>query len=100
MSKLKLHIRLGNGSSVQATGREAETLLALMHAGQRGVTPLDAHRAGPAFRLAAYVHDLKRLGIPIEMDREPHPGGWHGRYRLVGDVAILRRSDVAESEAA
>jgi Winged helix domain len=73
--RLKLSARLPNDSIIEAKGREAETLLALMHAGGRGVTPLDAHRSGPAYRLAAYVHDLKRLGIPIEMEREPHPGG-------------------------
>lgn len=98
--KLIVHARLAGDNVVQVIGREAETLLRLMEAGRHGVTPLDAHRAGPAFRLAAYCHGLRKLGIPIEMDREPHPGGWHGRYHLAGDVAITWRSDESESEAA
>lgn len=100
MARLKVHFRLPYGAVREAVGREGATLLRLIEAGRHGITPLDAHRAGPAFRLAAYVHDLKALGVPIEMERETHPGGWHGRYRLAGDVAITWRSDESESEAA
>src|SRR5688572_19146837 len=92
VKKLKAHVQLPGGTIVQAVEREAETLLRIS-AGRRGITPLDAHRAGTAFRLAAYVHDLKALGILVEMEREPHPGGWHGRYRLAGDVAPIWSSD-------
>ena len=98
--KLRVHLRLASGVIVEAMGREAETLLHLIITGRCGITPLDAHRAGPAFRLAAYVHDLKKLGVPIVMKREPHSGGWHGRYMLAGDVAITWRSDESERSAA
>jgi hypothetical protein len=41
-------------------GREAETLLKLLEVGAGGITPMDAHRSGPPFRLAAYIHDRDR----------------------------------------
>lgn len=92
-NKLTLHFRLPSGITRQATGREAETLLALLHAGPRGITSLECFRAGWAVRLAAYVCDLRKMGVPIEANREPHGGGSHARYHLAGHVEIVWRND-------
>lgn len=62
-------------------GRPAETLLLLRKKGSAGVTAFD-FAGGPAFRLGAYVCDLRRLGLTIRTDREPHEGGIHARYVL------------------
>lgn len=94
--KVKAHV---DGRSIIVTGREAETLLLLIERGTEGVSPLDAHRAGPAFRLAAYVFDLKKLGIPIECKSEEHAGGRHGRYFLTSPVVIIDRNDLAQVAA-
>jgi hypothetical protein len=45
----------------------------------------------PAPRWSAYVHDLRKLGIQIETEMEPHDGaysGRHARYRLACDAQI------------
>lgn len=97
--RLKIKASIGE-RTIRVTGREAETLLKLISAGNEGVTPLDAHRAGPAFRLAAYVHDLKALGFPIECVLEPHEGGRHGRYRLTAPVVVIERNDLTQQVAA
>ena len=68
------------------SGQELRTLLALVVAGDNGIT---AHEVSTwAYRLAAYCHKLRRLGVPISMSREPHEGGWHGRYRLDGKIKL------------
>lgn len=97
--RLKIKARVAE-HTFSCNGREAETLLRLIAAGQVGITPLDAHRAGPAFRLAAYCFDLKKLGAPIECTLEPHAGGRHGRYRLTAPVVIVERNDLAQQAAA
>lgn len=97
--RLKIRARVAE-HTFSCNGREAETLLRLIAAGPVGITPLDAHRAGPAFRLAAYVHDLKRFGVPIECELEQHDGGRHGRYRLTAPVVIIERNDLAQQVAA
>jgi hypothetical protein len=99
MAKLKLKARAGECTFV-CLGREAETLLRLIEVGKIGITPLDPYCAGPAFRLAAYCHDLNKIGAPIECELEPHAGGRHGRYRLTGQVVIVERNDVPDREAA
>lgn len=99
MAKLKIKAQSGE-RTFSCNGREAETLLKLLEAGPRGITPMDAHRSGPPFRLAAYVFDLKRMGAPIECELEEHQGGRHGRYRLTGDVVIIDRNDIDKMEAA
>ncbi len=97
--RFKIKVRVDE-RTITATGREAETLLKLISSGSVGITPLDAHRAGPAFRLAAYCHDLKKLGIPIDCELEPHAGGRHGRYRLTAPVVVIERNDIERKEAA
>lgn len=72
----------------EAVGQVARTLLALVAAGQRGITALEV--SGWAFRLAAYCCDLRhRFGLAVRTVREVHPGGWHGRHILESPVRIL-----------
>ena len=40
------------------------------------------------------------MGMPIPMEGEPHEGGRHGRYLVVGGVKIRYRSDRLGKEAA
>jgi hypothetical protein len=59
----------------------------LIRAGARGVSTLD----NPAPRWSAYVHRLRREGVMIETEMEPHHGaypGHHARYRLRSRVRI------------
>jgi hypothetical protein len=76
----------GPGGVFTVSGQTARALLALVNAAGRGVTALEVSTW--ALRLAAYVHSLRRLGIVVSMLREPHPGGWHGRYVLSSPVAV------------
>lgn len=79
----------------EVRGQTARALLALVAAGPRGVTALEC--GAWAFRLAAYCHDLRRRhGLDIATQREPHPGGWHGRHILWSAVEIV----AADGEAA
>jgi hypothetical protein len=81
---------LGQSESglIRAVGREAETLLMLVKAAPLGVRAYD-FEGGPPFRLSAYVHDLRRMGLVIRTDKEPHPGGLHAVYVLETAVSIL-----------
>lgn len=101
MAKLIVTARIiPDGAPFQVKGREAETLLALVAAGPRGITSLEAFRAGWAARLAAYVFDLRNdFGIPIESSREEHDGGSHARYTLACRVEILRGRPATEAAA-
>jgi hypothetical protein len=72
---------------IRAKGRNAWALDRLRKAGARGCTPITE----PAFRWSAYVHNLRRLGVPIETVTESHGGdfpGHHGRYVL--RAAVLK----------
>ena len=70
-----------------ATGQVAKALSALVAAGTRGVTALEVNSW--AYRLGAYVHSLRHdCGLAIETVREPHEGGWHGRYVLRSPVKL------------
>lgn len=71
-----------------ASGREGETLLLLDKHGKAGVTAF-AFPGGPAFRLSAYIKNLRDMGLDIETFREPHDCGWHGRYVLLDTVCTL-----------
>jgi hypothetical protein len=75
----------GEPFTIEATGREAWALDRLLTAGQKGCTPIDQ----PAPRWSAYVHKLRKRGVPIETVTEAHGGpysGTHGRYVLRADV--------------
>ena len=66
---------------LSVAGRDEWALRALIRAGEKGCTPID----NPAPRWSAYVHNLRRLGIPIETLTERHGGNYpgnHARYVL------------------
>jgi len=74
--------------TLRLVGRFAQTLRALVDAGDRGVTALEISTW--ALRLSHYVYVLRhRCGLAIEMARESHDGGWHGRYVLRTPVRIV-----------
>lgn len=76
------------GQPFVLSGQSARTLLALVNAGEAGVTALEI--ASWAFRLSHYVMVLRhrhRLAIPMLW--EAHDGGKHGRYVLRSPVTIL-----------
>jgi len=82
----------------ETKGQPARALLALVEAGEHGVTALECSTW--AYRLAAYCYDLRRdHGLAIRRDREEHPGGWHGRHVLETPVEIVAVAS-AEGEAA
>ncbi len=74
MGRLKASFRIGRGPTLTATGREAETIVALVKVGPKGITSLEAFMAGWAVRLGAYVFGLRTMGVPIQTRREPHDG--------------------------
>jgi hypothetical protein len=80
LHRARIHAE-GPAGSFTATGQVAKALAALVAAGARGVTALEVNSW--AYRLGAYVHLLRHdCGLAIETVREPHEGGWHGRYVL------------------
>ena len=81
--------RVGYGPLKTATGREDQTIIALVKAGPKGITSLETFQAGWAVRLGAYIFDLKKMGVPIVTRWEPHEGGKHGRYKLTCQVEIV-----------
>ena len=89
MAKLKATFRIGDGPAITAMGREAQTIIALVHAGPKGITSLETFLAGWAVRLGAYIFDLRQMGVPIKTTREPHEGGSHARYSLAGPVQLI-----------
>jgi hypothetical protein len=83
-------IRLQSGSELTFTGREAWALQRLIDAGSVGVTTLDH----PAPRWSHYLYKLRKAGLVITTDYEPHSGpfpGTHGRYRLKALVTVVVR---------
>ena len=74
--------------AVRAVGHEADTLLMLVKAGPPGVRAYD-FVGGPPFRLSAHVHDLRRMGLLIRTDKEPHAGDFHGVHVLETPVSIV-----------
>lgn len=80
--------RLHDGSPFVAVGREAETLIGLCEKGPRGLRAYD-FKAGPAYRLATYVHDLRRAGLAIRTLREKHETGHHGFFVLETPIRIV-----------
>jgi Helix-turn-helix domain len=102
--QIKATFQVSDGPAITVTGREAQTILALVEAGPKGITSLETFKAGWAVRLGAYIFDLRGFGVPIETTREPHDGGNHARYRLKGPITILnvegQESRLMEREAA
>lgn len=82
----------GEPFQVVVSGRDRWALEQLRKAGAKGCTPIK----NPAPRWAAYVHDLRTLGVEIETITEPHEGdfpGHHARYVLRSGVALGWKGD-------
>ncbi len=78
---------IGPNGDFTVIGQTAKALAALVAAGARGITALEV--SSWAYRLGAYVHVLRhRHGLAIELRKEPHEGGWHGRYVLRSIVTL------------
>jgi hypothetical protein len=87
MSRLTVTFRV-ESTTRTVRGQTAKALLALIDAGPRGATALEASTW--AYRFAAYCYELKRrYGLSISTLHESHPGGWHGRHVLATDVQIV-----------
>jgi hypothetical protein len=81
----KVLARVAGGPTIAVNGREAQTLLALVDRGVRGVTGVD-FPGGVAYRLVA---DLRGFGVGIKTETESHGIGHHARYSLTTDVEII-----------
>ena len=83
---------LSERREIEVTGRYAQTLRALVEAGNRGTTALEI--SSWALRLSHYIFILRtRDGLNIENRNEPHDGGQHGRYFLLSQVEIKGSGD-------
>lgn len=87
---MKIHVTLYSSEqprTFELQGRLGWAMMQLAEAGPRGVTTIER----PAPRLSAYVHSLRKRGIPIETEIEAHDGiyaGQHARYRLACDARV------------
>lgn len=96
---VKIRARIGDDpeSFVKTfEGRQAWMLAELVAAGADGITSLK----NPAPRISDYVLKLRRAGVGIATEYEPHGGsfkGSHGKYRLTVrvDVLEIERAGVA-----
>ncbi len=71
----------GREIDVFVSGRNRWALECLIQAGCAGCSSLD----DPAVRWAAYVHNLRNMGVDVETRHETHGGdfpGTHARYVL------------------
>ncbi|MFX0546504.1 winged helix domain-containing protein [Roseovarius sp. S1116L3] len=77
----------GEAFRIIVSGRDRWALEELRKAGARGCSPIQ----NPAPRWAAYVHNLRDLGVEIETITEAHEGdfpGHHARYVLRSGVSL------------
>lgn len=87
-------VELSDGSAPSIRGREAQTLELLIGKGSVGFTSGEASGFGWARRTSAYVHKLRRLGVPIATERERMPdGAVVARYTLAASVKVLKGRD-------
>lgn len=78
----------GKAKFYEVKGKAARTLHALTIANSCGITAFELSGTW-AFRLAAYVHDLRQgYGMDIKTLREEHEDGWHARYVLITPIEI------------
>ncbi|MBZ6079181.1 winged helix domain-containing protein [Microvirga puerhi] len=86
---VELHVSIDGGSERKFVGRYAWTLFELIHADEKGCTPIEQ----PAPRWSHYVFVLRQKGVVIETITEKHAGayaGTHARYVLHGTVEIRK----------
>jgi hypothetical protein len=78
--KIRATLNLSEQSrTFELKGRLGWTMMKLVEAGERGVTPI----THPAPRWSGFVFELRELGVPIETIMEPLAGnytGLHARY--------------------
>ncbi|MDE3240721.1 MAG: hypothetical protein KGN33_17315 [Paracoccaceae bacterium] len=90
---MQVEIEQKNGEKTTVFLTEPRVIWALEHlirAGKRGITTLE----NPAPRWSAYLHKIKRAGIPFTKVTEKHGGdfeGWHARFFIGEGVRIVRR---------
>lgn len=86
-----LHVRLApDAAPIAFRGREAQTLKLLMARGRKGFTSGEASPLAWARRTSAYIHKLRRAGVPIATARERTPDGASvARYTLSGPVTVV-----------
>lgn len=89
MAKLKATFCIGDEPAIIDIGRDAQIIIALVKAGPKGLTSLEMHRAGWAWRLSAYLCDLQKMDFPIQTGCECHDVGNHERYFLAGPVQMM-----------
>ncbi|MDQ2065079.1 hypothetical protein Q9295_01735 [Xinfangfangia sp. CPCC 101601] len=90
MAHFTIHPEGAEPFTAQLKGRELWALEQLIHAGSTGCTPITE----PAPRWSAYIHLLRKRGIPIETRHEAHGGpypGNHARYVLKANA--VRRAE-------
>ena len=90
-------VTFDDGRELRAIGREGATLLMLIENGPRGVRAFD-FAGGPAYRLSAYIHDLRRMDISIRREFERHATGSHAVYVLESRMAIVKVDEGAHNE--
>lgn len=78
-----------DGREIRAIGREGAILLMLIQDGPVGVRAFD-FAGGPAYRLSAYIHDLRRVEIRIRREFERHATGLNAVYVLESRIAIVK----------
>lgn len=87
---MHIHVTIPGGErprTFELKGSLGWTVYQLAQAGAQGVTPIER----PAPRWSAYVHDLRRMGLPIETELAAHKGrypGQHARYVLACDITL------------
>lgn len=89
--KLVLAARIPpSGVPFTVNGRSAQTLHLLNTTGPQGFTSGEASSLAWARRTSAYVHKLRRLGVPIATTREAtSDGAMVARYCLAGPVVLI-----------
>ena len=107
MGKLTVRARVFQGDGlfdfrdIVATGRYAQTLKALIDAGDKGVTALEI--SSWALRLSHYIDVLRKdsrylLNIHTELEEHEFQGmgaGRHARYRILDRVELINAGQEA-----
>ena len=75
-------------------GKKARLLKMLYDNRDEGITALDV--VPWICGISCYLYDLRHIhGLNIETTKEPHVGGYHGRYRLKSGINIIHVEDEA-----